>query len=181
VNLRPAVGPRLCLVVTLAAVAGCGGSGPSATTTTTTATTAPPVRATPPPASASAATHEAPQPSVPLTPSHAGGCDQAVSTLAAEKRIAAPERAALEALITALARHPVALKCASSQITILGTRPAGSKPPGRTDDACLAAADDVRVLEMIPGLAAPVQQAARLAGAIIDQDEQHGSMFCVIP
>jgi hypothetical protein len=180
VNLRPAVGPLLCLVVTLTAVAGCGSSGPSATTTTTT-TTAPRVRATPPPPSASAATRDVPQSSVPLTPGHAGGCDQAVSTLAAEKRIAAPERAALDALVTALARHPVALRCASSQITVLGTRPAGSTPPGRTDDACLAAADDVRVLEMIHGVAASVQQAARLAGAMIDQDEQHGGMFCVAP
>ncbi|HWH10776.1 MAG TPA: hypothetical protein VG165_06580 [Solirubrobacteraceae bacterium] len=54
-----------------------------------------------------------------------------------------------------------------------------SSLPGKPDDACLAAANDIHVLETIPGVAAPVQQDARLAGAIIDQTERHGGTFCV--
>jgi hypothetical protein len=166
-SLGPAVKPCLCLAVPLIVLAACGTAGSTPKRTSA--------------ASKPAVAQGVTQSTVRVSPAGEGGCDQAVSTFAGEKRIADPERAALEALITSLDRYPVAFRCASSQITILARRPAGSNTPGKPDDACLAAANDIQALEAMPGVAAPVQHAARLAGAIVDATERHAGTFCVDP
>lgn len=100
---------------------------------------------------------------------------------AQEPGLAGTERLALDGVLSALHEHPVALKCTSAHITIVGPRPAGANQSGKPDIACLAAANQILVLTVLPGAAAPVRLAASRADAIINAHERHGKTFCVSP
>jgi hypothetical protein len=157
-----------CLAVAVVALSACGGSRTAPQTTKA-------------PTSAIATTDTATQSGVRSSPTAANGCEQAVFAFAQAQGIPAPERAALEGLISSLVRYPVVLRCASARVTVVGKRPAGSSAPGEAAYTCLAAATDIQILETIPGVAAPVRHAAQLAGAMINADQRHGSTFCVNP
>jgi hypothetical protein len=100
-----------------------------------------------------------------------------VRAFAREKRLAPAERAALDALLVELARHPLRIRCASSSLQVLGSTPA----PGKPDYRCLAAATFVMPLLSLPGIPAAVEHAAQRANAAIHAYEQHGDTFCVAP
>jgi hypothetical protein len=169
----------MCLYVSLvvvffAGLTACGSSSPSHTTVT--GASGPPDQTV---TDVSAA----------KSSSTLGGCGRSLQQLADEPRTARPEQVAIEGMIAALDRHPVAFKCASSHVTVGARRPAGAAVNGQADLACLAASNYIQVLETPPpGIlaarqqtAGPVQQAARLAIAAINRYEHHGNTFCEYP